>query len=159
MKRKFINKVLKYGSDILTSDNIIPEKQYIHHGNTSVLQHSFNVACISLLIVHFFKINAHEKELVRGSLLHDYFLYDWHTYSPSEGLHGFTHARRALKNAKRDFSVNTVEEDIIEKHMFPLNIALPRYKESVIVCIADKASTIIEVFRIKKLFFAQNISK
>jgi uncharacterized protein len=75
---------------------------------------------------------------VRGALLHDYFLYDWHVPAPEHNLHGFSHAGAALKNAKRDFEINRLEQDIIEKHMFPLNIRPPKYRESIIVCLADK---------------------
>ena len=37
-----------------------------------------------------------------------------------------------------------IERDIIKKHMFPLNIAFPKYKESLIVCIADKIIALYE---------------
>ena len=38
-----------------------------------------------------------------------------------------------------------IEKDIIVKHMFPLNIKLPRYRESYIVTIADKICSSYEV--------------
>lgn len=85
------------------------------------------------------------KSMVRGALLHDYFLYDWHEADSSHRLHGFTHARRALENAERDFSLNDIQRDIIAKHMFPMNPKLPRRKESVIVTIADKICATREV--------------
>lgn len=66
------------------------------------------------------------------------FLYDWHEPSEEHKWHGFIHAEIALKNAVRDFNLNRVERDIIRTHMFPLNLRLPAYKESVLVCIADK---------------------
>ena len=70
--------------------------------------------------------------------MHDYFQYDWHERDNSHRWHGFIHARRAMKNAERDFSVNEVERNMIDTHMFPLNLRLPRYRESVILTIADK---------------------
>ena len=78
------------------------------------------------------------KSLVRGALLHDYFLYDWHIADNSHKWHGFKHANTALLNACRDFELNEIEKNMIKTHMFPLNIALPKYRESVILCIADK---------------------
>lgn len=73
-----------------------------------------------------------------GALLHDYFLYDWHVPDKSHRWHGFFHAGKALANASRDFTLGKIERDMIASHMFPLNITLPRYRESVILCIADK---------------------
>ena len=141
-------KVIEYGKDILRSDNMKRERYFIQHGKTSVLKHCFNVACISLFIANKLNLEISEREIVRGALLHDYFMYDWHEKTEEKRRHGFTHARRALLNAKRDFIVSSVEEDIIVKHMFPLNIAFPKYRESVIVCIADKICAVCETFGI-----------
>ena len=76
--------------------------------------------------------------MIRGALLHDYFLYDWHEKGENHRLHGFYHPKRALLNARKHFDLNGIEEDIIIKHMFPLTFPAPKYKESVIVCIVDK---------------------
>ena len=37
-----------------------------------------------------------------------------------------------------------MERDVIRKHMFPLNPALPRYRETVIVTLADKVCAVQE---------------
>jgi uncharacterized protein len=34
--------------------------------------------------------------------------------------------------------MNNIEKDIIEKHMWPLTLRLPRYKESYVVLMVDK---------------------
>ena len=54
------------------------EKSYIQHGSTSVYEHSVKVAYTSLYFARRFRLNIDEKSLIRGALLHDYFLYDWH---------------------------------------------------------------------------------
>ncbi len=96
------------------------------------------MAYVSFSIAKKFHINCDYNSLIRGALLHDYFLYDWHVSDESHKWHGFSHARMALLNASRDFELTPIEKDIIEKHMFPLNIRLPKYKESYLVTIADK---------------------
>jgi len=140
--------VYKYGKKILKSKNMISTKNYIQHGQTSVFEHSVSVATMAVKISKKFK-HIDTKSLVRGALLHDYFLYDWH--DKSHRLHGFTHANTALINASRDFKLNKIEKNIIKRHMFPLNIIPPRYKESFIVCLADKICAVKEVFD-KKVF-------
>jgi uncharacterized protein len=44
----------------------------------------------------------------------------------------------AVANAKKYFSINEIEEDIIKKHMWPLTLIPPKYKESFIISFADK---------------------
>ena len=83
---------------------------------------------------------------MRGALLHDYFLYDWHDKDHPK-RHGWKHASIALENAADDFSINPVEADMIKKHMFPFNLtAVPRYRETVILTVADKVCSFKETF-------------
>ena len=68
----------KYAEDILNSETFKSTKGYIQHGNMSVQEHCINVAKTSLAIRDKFGIKCNIRDLVRGALLHDYFLYDWH---------------------------------------------------------------------------------
>ena len=78
--KKIPKKILLYGEDILKSERMITEKDFIQHGSISCYDHSLNVAKKSLIIAGFLLIfiKINEKSLIRGALLHDYFLYDWH---------------------------------------------------------------------------------
>lgn len=145
--KKIPKKILLYGGDILKSERMATEKDFIQHGNISCYDHSLNVAKKSLIIAGFLLIfiKINEKSLIRGALLHDYFLYDWH--KSEHRLHGFFHAKRALKNAESDFKLNDIEKNIIKRHMFPLNICPPKYRESWIVCLADKLCAVEEFFK------------
>ena len=157
---KMIGKsIYDYGWDILSSEQIKAEKNFMQHGNISVYEHSLNVAYLSLYIARRMNICVNERAIVRGALLHDYFLYDWHVKCAENKKHGFSHARRALMNARRDFSLSEVEEDIIRKHMFPLNIAPPKYRESVIVCFADKIVATAETLYLSRRLIKLNYAK
>ncbi len=129
------------GSRLLSMDG------YTQHGNTSTLLHSIAVSYFSCRLAYKFHLSYNEKELIRGALLHDYFLYDWHERDASHSWHGFTHPGKALGNASADFVLTDRERDIIRKHMFPLTPAIPKYRESVLVCLVDKWCSTIEVFR------------
>lgn len=142
--------IKEYGEDIISSHNMQSEKKYMQHGNVSVFEHSINVACYSVYLAERFKIDVDMRALVRGALLHDYFLYDWHIADSSHRFHGFTHANHALHNALNDFELGAIEKDIISKHMFPLNIKPPHYKESAIVCLADKACALYETLLLRR---------
>lgn len=124
------------------------EKEYMQHGSTSVYEHSVKVAYISLCLAKWLHLKVNPVSLMRGALLHDYFLYDWHEKDRSHRLHGFRHASTALRNAERDFQLNEVEKNIIARHMFPLNPIPPKYKEAWVVCLADKYCAFLETVRL-----------
>ncbi|MCI6216072.1 MAG: hypothetical protein MR659_03160 [Mollicutes bacterium] len=60
-----------------------------------------------------FNIKCDIKSLVRGALLHDYFLYDWHDKKNRLPHHAYKHPLYALKNAKKDFDISKTEANII----------------------------------------------
>lgn len=124
---------------------ILTLDEYKQHGNTTCFMHSVAVAYYSIRLVEWLNIKCDMESLIVGALLHDYFLYDWHIPNKTHRLHGFTHPQKALYNARRDWKLNCIEEDIIKKHMFPLTLVPPIYKESLIVCMIDKYCAILEV--------------
>lgn len=141
-------KILRAELKALRPTKFINNKGFIQHGTTTVYQHCVSVAYRSVLIAATFNIDVDMKSLIRGALLHDYFLYDWHGKKLKE-LHGFHHPRIAWVNATRDFELNEREQDIIRKHMFPMTIVPPKYRESWIICIADKVVSSQETLKMK----------
>ena len=122
-------------------------RSFIQHGDVSVYDHVLAVAKTSICMARVLSrvgIAVDVHALVRGALLHDYFLYDWHEKDASHRLHGFHHPRTALVNAGRDYALTPVERDIILKHMFPLTPRPPRYLESLLVCLVDKGCSLYE---------------
>ena len=145
--------IYEYGKDILESENMKIMKSCMQHGNTSVYDHSFYVAYICLKIVDTYNLHVDIRSLVRGALLHDYFLYDWHEKEAWHRFHGFRHPYFALKNSTRDFDLNKIEKDMIVRHMFPMTVLFPHYKESYILCLADKFCSAKETFKIANPYF------
>ena len=136
-----------YAGDIIASERLKRELQYKQHGSCNCYDHSVAVTRLSVELAERFCPGADMESLIKGALLHDYFLYDWRVKDKNRQMHGFGHAFKARLNAERDFDLSEIALDIIEKHMFPLNIRLPRYKESIIVCVADKICASEEVCR------------
>lgn len=141
-----------YGQDILNSDNFIKTNEYIQHGDMTVNKHCINVAIYSLAISRKLGINCKQKDLIRGALLHDYFLYDWHDkeHRSFKGLHGFYHPGVALKNASKEYRLTSRERDIIKKHMWPLTVVPPQCREAWIVTAADKYCSLLETIHLHK---------
>lgn len=145
----------KYADDILESYNFRKTEKYMQHGSVSVRRHCLSVAECSILIGEWLKergISYHEREMVRGALLHDYFLYDWHgrVGGDHKRLHGFFHPAVALRNAGREYELTDRERDIIAKHMWPLTIKPPACREAWIVTAADKYCSMRETLFCRK---------
>ncbi len=153
---KNYKKTYKYGKDILKSPKFQKSEQFIQHGTMSVRKHSIRVAMTALKISQMLPMKIKKRDLVRGALLHDYFLYDWHHIKVTPAnllrfyeMHGFTHPATALRNADRDFRLSNREKDIIRKHMWPLTIVPPMCREAWIVTIADKYCSLMETLRMR----------
>lgn len=132
-----------YVADLIFHDDIQMMKQFNHHSSVTCFEHSVNVSIYSYLLCK--TIGLDYKSAARGGLLHDLFLYDWRVTKLDSGKHGFIHPKIALSNADRLFELNDIEKDIIIKHMFPLTLRPPMYKESVVVCMVDKLCAALEV--------------
>ena len=121
--------------------------RFPQHGDTSCLLHCLRVSYLSYRYCKARRLNAWAA--ARGGLLHDLFLYDWHTYRcrKGESLHGFSHPRKALTNAREIFRLTPVEEDIILHHMWPLTWPWPSSPEARVVMLFDKYVSLLETLR------------
>lgn len=130
---------------IIDTEEYRSMKDYPSHADVSCYTHSINVArdCYKFSQKH--SVSCDVQSLVRGALLHDYYLYDWHDKNKGFRWHGFKHSRFALNNAMKVYDLNDIEKNIIISHMFPLNITkVPVFKESVIVTLMDKKNALVE---------------
>ena len=145
----FLEDFSKIMDELNTTSRFPETKNYIQHGNTTVYHHCVFVAYTSCKIANKFNLNVDKSSLIRGALLHDYFLYDWHDKNKPVKFHGFKHPRIALENATEDFTLTKKEKDIILHHMFPLNLTPPASKEAWIICLADKICATAETLRLQ----------
>lgn len=123
--------------EMLEKSRLDKMTEFMQHGNTSCLAHTTAVVYCALDIARRLHISVNKRELIRGGILHDYFLYDWHDGNGRQ-IHGFTHPGAALENAEKDFILTNRERDIIRKHMFPLTVIPPTCREAWLICLADK---------------------
>ena len=138
--------------DILRSKNFWQMKSYIQHGNVSVNAHVMNVARYSIALSERLHIRCSKRDLIRGALLHDYFLYDWHIPDKENPhrLHGFYHPGVALRNASVEYELTEREKNIISRHMWPLTLVPPMCREAWIVTTADKWCSFMETLHMHK---------
>jgi len=142
------NRFIEIVSEIAMKPEVMEMKKFIQHGDITTFDHCLHVAYRSFYLAKKLNLGIDEKSLVYGAMLHDFFLYDWHdkTYQRKR-LHGFHHPRTALQNAEKLYLLSEIERDIIIKHMWPLTLKFPKYRESYLVTISDKICSLIEIYR------------
>ena len=138
-KQKWDEEFYECIQDIAKHPVVLRMKLYPHHGNTNCYQHCLHVSYYNYVWCRFFHLDA--KSAARGGMLHDLFLYDWHTHAKETGqrFHGLTHPKTALNHACRLFSLNDIEKDVIRAHMWPVTFfSIPHTKEGWIITLTDK---------------------
>lgn len=135
--------------EILKSDEFQKRKTYKHHGDITVYDHSLAVSKNAYKWAK--KLNKDYKAAAIGGLLHDFYFKPWQENTEKKPLlqkHGFVHAKEAVINSYHYFPelMNKKVENIILRHMFPLNKIPPKYIEAWLVTLADKYVS-FEVFK------------
>ena len=149
-------------NDLLKSSKVQEMKIYNQHAGTSCYKHCMQVAYYTYIVCK--RLNLDYISATRGAMLHDLFLYDWHTHIREDkswkGQHAFMHPKIALRNATQIFNLNDIEKDVIVNLMWPVTIKIPHYQETVVVTFADKYSTIFETSRhLSQIFHSKTFYK
>lgn len=140
------NLIQEYGSDILESPSYQSMKTYNHHRNSNTYAHCITVALYALDFAKRHKIKVDVRALVRGCLLHDYYLYN-HRTEERIAFHLLRHPGFAKRNAKRDFDVGPIEQNMIRSHMWPLTFFhFPLHRESWILMHSDNVVALRDRF-------------
>lgn len=130
---------LTLAGTLINTDEVQSLKQYEQHLDIDRLQHILSVSFLSYKICK--KLGWDYKSATRGAVMHDLVYYDWRDGETGgwHKLHGYYHPARAEMNARELCAdLNKKESDIIKKHMWPLTIAPPKYKEGFVVTFCDK---------------------
>ena len=123
--------------DIISNEMVQKMKLYRQHYNVSCFDHCLYVSYNMYVICKKHKLDYTSS--ARAGLVHDLFLYDWRKRQDGrKGLHAYTHPKTACDNAEKIFNLNEKEKDIILKHMWPVTLALPKYKETFLITYVDK---------------------
>ena len=132
--------------DLLNNDTVKQMKNFRQPYETSCFDHCLIASYYCYLYGK--KFNLDYVSCARAAMLHDLFLYDWRKKQDDrKGLHAFTHPKTAYKNASKLFALNEKEKDIILKHMWPVTISFPKYKESYLLTLVDKYCALNESYQ------------
>lgn len=159
----FFNEWYEIVEEILLSDEFQKRKLFPHHHKMTVWDHSTLVSFKSFIFgrIH----HADERICAIAGLLHDFYPNAWlyneelakidngkyikelKISKPLFKKHGFTHGEEASINYIKYFPhlENKKITDSIKKHMFPLTIIPPKYKEGYIITMVDKLNSVHEL--------------
>lgn len=137
--------------DILENKKFNKLNKELHHGITRY-EHSMRVASWTYKICEFFHMKD-TSEVTRASLLHDFFVNEDLVSTTGPGKLK-EHPEVALENSMKYFDLNPMQQDIIKNHMFPCTFTIPKYKESWLVSLVDKAVSTYEQLRYKSALYA-----
>lgn len=144
MTKEFDREYRQIVYHILVNEEFHKIKSIEHHGVTRY-DHSLKVSYYSYKIAKFLHLDY--EETARGGLLHDFFLSNEKRSSKERFISTFVHPKKAVKKAEENFNLTEKEKDMIRTHMFPVNLAVPKFAESWIVSLVDKAVAVLEFER------------
>lgn len=145
MKKSQKNEFELLVKDIVENPNFQELDNELHHG-ISRYGHSYRVAEGVYKITK--KLHFHYKEATRAALLHDFY-FNYQLEENGEVKNLVEHQSVALLNASKYYSLNDLQKNMIESHMFPMCRVLPKYKESFCLTIVDKIVALYEQQRYK----------
>jgi uncharacterized protein len=117
----------------------------IKHHNTNRLNHMNKVSYYSYKIAKYLRLDY--EDVAVGGLLHDFYteqISECDNIKDKVLLYSTKHPLEAVNRANSLFNLTEKEQDIIKTHMFPVDYRIPRYAESWIVSLVDKALSISE---------------
>ena len=131
----------KITQEIINHPEYKKRKEYAHHGDVTVYDHSISVSKLGYKIAK--KLKCDYKSVAISGLLHDFYLEPWQTSKEKKPFfkrHGFVHAKEAYDNSIKYFPeyMDNKTLNSILRHMFPLNKIPPKYLEGWIITVADK---------------------
>ncbi len=133
-------------NDIVNDNNFKELDRELHHG-ISRYNHSYRVARGVYLLTKSLGFSTY-VEATRAALMHDFY-FDFQLENKNKRKQFIEHPTLAVLNANKYFSLNEMQKNMIESHMFPTCRKLPKYKESICLTLVDKLVALYEMQRYK----------
>ena len=134
---------------LLKEEGIQNLDNFLQHSDITLLSH---VRAVSYMTYTVCKTLGWNKEAAaRAGILHDYVTYDWHDPDPSHRFHGYRHPGFAVTNSKKITELSELEENMIRRHMWPLTVIPPKYREAWALTLVDKFLATGETLRKYKI--------
>ncbi len=134
--------------DLLNTPQVQSMRDLPHHPGVSCYEHSVFVSYVAFRLGRRWGLDF--RSCARAGLLHDLYLYRWNDRTAHPGNQCLDHPEFALRNARRLTHLTAKEQNIIQAHMWPLAVHLPRSREAWTVNLSDKICATVEVVQLWK---------
>lgn len=142
--------VQQYGADIIADLTYQSQAKFKQHRVSNTMRHCIGVATSCVKFAQKLRIKVDVKSLIRGALLHDFYLYQY-TECYKKG-HFHHHGDWAAENAQKYFGINELEKGMICHHMWPIRFFyFPNSREAFILTLMDKKVGTKEFLGFKKI--------
>lgn len=150
-ERSNIDLFLSLTGDLLADDTVRSMTQYRHHGDVTTHRHSVFVAYTVMQLCRHMS-EAQMRPIVRASLLHDFYLYEWYTEKHEEN-HIWYHPKQSLQNIEQHFcALSPMQRNMVLSHMFPLAHEAPSSRGAWALTLADKYCASADYLKLSDLF-------
>ena len=151
-ERHNIDLFLSLTGDLLADETVRSMAQYRHHGDVTTHRHSVFVSYTVMRMCR----NMDERDMrpiVRASLLHDFYLYEWYTEKHEEN-HIWYHPKQSVQNIERHFDkkLSPMQRNMVLSHMFPLAHEAPASRGAWVLTLADKYCAGADYLKASDLF-------
>ena len=137
--------ILRYGEDVLQSEEFRSAYAETHHIRGTVSSHSMTVCIMAMKMSRFLKkqgVDLNDKDLVQASLCHDLGMIGRKEKYQDNIIAWKSHPKDSAAVARDlvpDLSENA--ESMIATHMWPVGGPIPKSKEALILSTADKLAS------------------
>ena len=108
LKNSYPQEFLDLINPVIKNEEFLKRKEYMHHGNKSVYEHSIKVAYLAYRISK--KLHVDYKNTTIAAILHDFYYKPWQTLEkrPLFKKHGFVHGKEAANNSLNYFLLRSL---------------------------------------------------
>lgn len=148
-RRPIRSRVNTLGSDVISTPEFRETYNRRHHLTTSVARHSIRVAGVCVVLsagAGVLGIKVDRKLLIVAALCHDLGMLNRDTYRTARETYR-QHPVDAVPIIEESLGIHDEKlNNAVEAHMYPLNGTRPRSKEAVMLIIADKIGSVMDLF-------------
>lgn len=149
MLHKIHSLLFSHGMDILLSDEFGEALVQTHHNVSTVASHTLGVAVVSLVICYLLTklhIRTDAERMTRAALCHDLGILGRDEKYRNNVQCCMQHPKDSVEVVRKLVGEDDpVLENAVACHMWPLCLHPPKHREGVILSVADKISSCMEV--------------